>query len=214
MALSATSVSFGSIAVAYTTAPRARTLTITNNQSVPINLSIPIGGSNPGDFAIAAGSTCGSSLAAKVKCTILLTFTPAAVGVRSATLAVTDGPDAYGPHSVLLTGTGLVPVAFSSSSLSFGKITVGLTSSVITRGVTNNQPVPTSLNALLSGTNPGDFTLTAASTCGSSLAANSKCSYSITFTPTAKGARAATLVISGNPDLNSPHQVALLGTGG
>jgi hypothetical protein len=212
VAVSATSFSFSSIAVGYTTA--AKTLTITNNQSVSITLGTSFSGSNPGDFGIAAGGTCGSSVAAKSNCTVRLRFTPAAAGARSATLTVTDSPDSYSPHSIALSGTGIVPVDVSSSSLSFGTIGVASTSSAKTFTVANNQPVSISLTAGLSGTNRGNFAITTASTCGSSLGATSKCSYSVTFTPSATGTRAATLTITASPDRNSPPKVALSGTGG
>jgi hypothetical protein len=209
--LSPASFSFANTAVGYTAA--AMTLTLTNNQSAAISLRMSFGGNNRGDFAIISGGTCGSSLGAKSKCTVLLTFTPSAASARSATLTLTDSPDPSSPYSIALSGTGLAPVAISSSSLAFGTISLDSTSSAKTSSVTNNQPVSISLNRGLSGTNSRDFAITRAGTCGSSLAAKSQCSYSITFTPTATGPRAATLVIRASPDPNSPHQVALSGTG-
>jgi hypothetical protein len=206
-----TSFTFSNTAVGYSSA--AKQLTLTNNQSVPVSLGTSFAGNNPADFAIVSGGTCSGSLAAGSSCTIMLAFKPTSTGTRSATLIVTDSPDSYSPHSIVLSGTGLVQVSVAPTSLSFGQISVGSTSSAKTVTVTNNQPVTMSLSANLSGTNKGDFAITSASTCSSSLAAASKCSYSVTFSPTKTGNRSATLVVNGSPDPNSPHDVSLSGNG-
>jgi uncharacterized NAD-dependent epimerase/dehydratase family protein len=55
------------------------------------------------DFA--QTNTCGSSVAAKGKCTISVTFTPRATGTRTSTLKLNDGAN-NSPQTVSLTGTG------------------------------------------------------------------------------------------------------------
>jgi hypothetical protein len=50
-------------------------------------------------------NTCGSSVPAKGKCTISVTFTPGATGARSATINVNDSAN-NSPQTVSLTGTG------------------------------------------------------------------------------------------------------------
>ena len=65
--------------------------------------SIKIIGSNAADFF--QSNTCGSSVAAGASCSISVTFTPTAVGARSASVAVSD--DGGGsPQKVALSGTG------------------------------------------------------------------------------------------------------------
>ena len=66
-------------------------------------MPITFGGANPGDFA--EGDTCAASVGAKTKCTISVTFKPAATGTRKATMNINDS--ALGsPQTVSLTGTG------------------------------------------------------------------------------------------------------------
>jgi hypothetical protein len=175
-------------------------------------LSGVLGGTNPGDFTI-AGGTCGSTLTAKSSCTFAVSFNPTATGSRSASLTITDSPDPNSPHSISLAGTGLVPVTVSVTNVAFGSVKGGNTSTAKTVTVTNKQAGAISLSGAIGGTNAGDFAITAASTCGSSLAANSSCKYSLTFAPSAKGSRSGSLTITDHPDPNSPYSVALTGTG-
>jgi sugar lactone lactonase YvrE len=63
----------------------------------------------------------------------------------------------------------------------------------------------------LGGTNPGDFTQT--NSCPQSLSAGQSCQFSVTFTPTISGARAATLTIKGNDGRNVNLVLTLSGSG-
>ena len=83
-----------------TTSP-AKTFTLTNNQSTTLN-NIVI--STTGDFA-APSTTCTTTLAAKGKCTISVTFTPTATGKRTGQLSVSDSAS-NNPQTSKLTGTG------------------------------------------------------------------------------------------------------------
>jgi hypothetical protein len=62
----------------------------------------------------------------------------------------------------------------------------------------------------LAGANAGDFVQT--NTCPATLAAGASCTASVTFTPTATGARAASLSFTDDAS-GTPHTVALSGTG-
>ena len=104
VAVSPTSLSFGSVPPKTTSA--AQTVTVTNNQAVAISLSAGIVGTNPSDFAInAPATTCGSTLAAKSTCGYAITFTPAAKKSYSAKLSISGSPDPNSPHSVGLSGS-------------------------------------------------------------------------------------------------------------
>src|SRR5208282_4870250 len=99
----------------------------------------------------------------------------------------------------------------SSASVSFGNQVVGTTSQnqMVTLINIGTQTVTIS-SVMLTGANPGDFTLS--NTCGNSLAPAAQCSASATFTPSAPGARAASLTITDNVP-GSPQSVTLTGTG-
>jgi hypothetical protein len=75
----------------------------------------------------------------------------------------------------------------------------------------NNLLQPLAFSSMtITGADPADFTQT--NNCGSSVAANSGCVVSVTFTPTATGTRAATLNLN-NAANNSPQIISLTGTG-
>ena len=82
-----------------TSAPKVSTLT--NNQSVTLNNVII---STTGDFVVSS-TTCASTLAAKGKCTISVTFSPTGLGKRTGLLSVSDDAN-NSPQTVSLTGTG------------------------------------------------------------------------------------------------------------
>jgi len=65
--------------------------------------SITITGTNSGDFA--QTNNCDGGLTVGMSCTINVTFTPTAKGLRKGSLTISDSaPDS--PHVVGLTGTG------------------------------------------------------------------------------------------------------------
>jgi hypothetical protein len=99
----------------------ALSATLTNGGGSPVTISsMDIVGTNSGDFAIAgSGTSCSTTntLAAYGgTCTISITFTPTAAGVRTATLTFNDS-SMNSPQTVNLSGTGIQPsIAISSVS--------------------------------------------------------------------------------------------------
>jgi hypothetical protein len=91
----ATPVGSGSIAL---------TVTITNNQSVPVTLTTVNAG---GDFNVTAGgpAPCGNTLAAKTKCTLAVYFAPTVIGAAKGTLTIAHSA-AGSPQTIALTGSG------------------------------------------------------------------------------------------------------------
>ena len=103
------------------------------------------------------------------------------------------------------------PLSLSTASLGFRTQTVGATSGVQSVVLTNIGAVPLTLKSFtLKGTSPQDFL--ERTTCGSSLAAGASCKVNVRFSPTATGARMATLAISDSA-LTVPQIVTLLGMG-
>src|SRR5262249_55427183 len=101
--LNPTSLAFGNQITSATTP--AQTVTLTNSGGTAINITtIDNNDQNPSYFP--KPNTSPPSLAANASCTINVTFTPAAIGARSATLAITDNA-ANSPQSLALTGTGV-----------------------------------------------------------------------------------------------------------
>lgn len=95
-------LAFGTVTVS-SSSPLTEVITNSGNATLTISSKV-IGGTNTGDFAITS-STCGATLAAAATCNVVITFTPAFNGPRSATLVLTDnGGDS--PQSLSLTGSG------------------------------------------------------------------------------------------------------------
>ncbi len=190
----------------------AQTVTLKNTGNASLTISgISITGTNPTDFA--ETNTCGSSLAAGISCSISVTFTPASVNSFSATLSVTDNATGS-PHTVTLSGTGTAApapaVSLTPPTLTFSAQT-GSTSAAQTVTLSNTGSAALTISGIsIAGTNPTDFAET--NTCGSSLAASSSCSISVTFTPASAASFSATLSVADNAT-GSPHTVTLSGTG-
>jgi hypothetical protein len=208
--LSPASLAFANQAVSTTSAAQAVTLTNTGNASLSVT-SLALTGANAGDFA--ETNTCGTSVAAGAKCTISVTFTPSASGARAAALSLADNASGS-PQTVSLSGTGTstaAGVGLSPASLAFASQSVGTTSTAQTVTLTNTGNAGLSVTSLaLTGANAGDFAQT--NTCGSSVPAGANCTISVTFKPSASGARTAAISIADNAS-GSPQTVGLSGTG-
>jgi hypothetical protein len=116
--LSPSSNNFGSVTLGASSSPV--TFTLTNNTGVTITgISISLFGTNPGDFS--KTTTCGSSLTNSSSCTINITFTPTAVGSRTATLSISDS-DPSSPQTSSLSGTAIPAVTNPSPAnpITFG----------------------------------------------------------------------------------------------
>ncbi len=209
-----TSVNFGTLTVSTTGA--AQTITVTNNGAAILHItSVTLTGTNAGDFAKSADTCTGATVAANATCTVSLTFTPGATGARSASLSfVDDAPNS--PQTVALSGAGAAAapaVSFNPTGLSYGNQNTGTTSAAKSVTVTNTGTAALHVTLVaLAGTNSGDFTISADTCTGATVAANATCYASVTFTPGATGARSATLTFTDDAG-GSPQTVALSGTG-
>jgi hypothetical protein len=118
----------------------------------------------------------------------------------------------YVVRTLPVLAAGNVPlVSPSSARLSFGKQKTGKTSAPQTLTLTN---VGTALAGLyapaVTGANAVDFAVSG--NCGASLGPSAQCTLSVTFTPGARGARSATLLLLDSA-FDSPQTVNLSGTG-
>ena len=212
VSLSPTSLAFGSQQVRTTSTARTVTLSNTSKAGLLIT-SLSVQGANGSNFA--ETNTCGRSVAAGSSCAISVKFTPSASGSRTASISIWIGRGS--PQEVSLSGTGTLTTAtapvdgLSPTSLAFGSQPVGTTSTALTATLSNTGNAAMSIASLaLTGTNAGDFAQT--NTCGSSVAAGSSCTISVTFTPSASGSRTASVSITDNAS-GSPQTVSLSGTG-
>jgi hypothetical protein len=189
-------------------------ITVTNTGGAALHVSaVSVTGTNPAEFT-QTSNCAGTTLAPGAACTANVAFAPTTSAARSANLSITSDAPAS-PHTVALSGTGTPPapaVAFSPTSLAFGNQTTGTrsaTQSITVRNTGNANLNVT--NVALGGTNPGDFAQ--ANTCaGATVAPTGTCTLTLSFAPTANGARSAVLSMTDNAPA-SPHVMNLTGTG-
>jgi hypothetical protein len=202
-----TSLSFASQLTGTTSA--AKVVTVTNSSAGSVTLNSI---SASGDYsAVASGATpCsnGLALAATHACTFSVTFKPSVNGTIPGAVWIADS-SAQSPQVLTVTGKGVVSVSLSPSSLNFGTVTKNTVSAAKTITVTNNnQSTAVTITGIAVS---GDYKF-AAGTCTGSIAAKSKCTFSVSFAPTAIG------IINGVASVSyasggSPQVVSLSGTG-
>jgi hypothetical protein len=213
ISFSPSSLSFPVQAVGTTSGTRI--VKLTNSGTAALNIAaIDTSGAQSSDFSISSDCPIspGSSLAAGENCALNVTFSPAAGGPRKALLLITD--DAAGsPQRVLVTGVGTA-VSLSPSSWDFGNQDVGTSSSPQNVTLTNVGTSPVYIwGTALSGDNSGDFSQSSSCpTPPATLAKDSNCIISITFSPSATGTRTATLLVSEDGG-GSPLAASLAGAG-
>jgi len=206
--LTRATLAFGHHVVNMSSAPK--TVTLKNTQAVPLTISrIAItGGNSPADYVW--GGNCPlspSRLGPGKSCTITVTLTPSALGEDNGTLSVTDNAP-NGPQTATLTGTGVLPVTLSYTSLSFGN--VGENSASSSKNITlyNNEAVALTI----SGITLSNLDYTETNTCNGSVAAKGACVITVTLTPSVLGADNGTLSVTDSAS-NSPQTATLMGTG-
>lgn len=188
-------------------------ITLQNTGTADLDLgAVTLGGAHPGDWSEV--DTCqAATLIPLGSCGISVTFTPTDTGDRSATLSIADDAT-HSPQILVLTGTGTDPqVAPSPSPMPFPSEPVGTTSPAQTLTVGNPGVGDLHVSAVaLGGANPGDFAITVDGCSGTTVPASTSCAVTGTFTPTALGARAATITLTDDA-LTSPQTVSLTGSG-
>lgn len=196
------------------TLSNAKSITLSNPGSGKLQVnSVSLSGTDAGSFVISANH-CTSSVQAGGQCTIEIEFAPSgtAAGIRSASLKIlSNAPE--GPTAITLSGSAITSplMTLSGGSGSFGNQAVGTIGSQ-TYSILNNGTASLSVGSPnLSGTNLSDYAI-ASNTCINAIAINQSCAISVTFTPTATGARTATLSIPSNAP-SSPNLLPLTGTG-
>ncbi len=119
-----------------------QTYTITNNGGATLNLpasAVTVSGANAGDFTVTQPASL--SLAAGQSTTFTITFSPTAIGARSATISVASNDPAHASFGFNVTGTGQAPavVATLDDSSNTGVTFSGVWSSYTGAGYDNNQ---------------------------------------------------------------------------
>ena len=211
LTVSPASLAFGNVVFGVTGATSvAKSVKITNPATgQPITgLNIQLSGSDPSEFNI-TNHGCGSTLAKGTNCTVMLTFTPAALGTRTALLSLSDDANPSA-GSAALNGAGVAgKLTITPLTWSFGSVIVGASSTTKTTTLRNPNTVALQIDAVVPS---GDFVIKSDTCSGNDLAPAASCTIGTTFSPTQTGTLSGSLTISDDA-AGSPQAVALTGTG-
>jgi len=170
------------------------------------------GGTNPADFGRAADDQCsGTTVGPGAACSMGITFTPQAVGARSASLTINDNANGS-PGVVTLTGNGLArpSIAVGATSLEFGSQMVGTTGQTVVQ-LTSNGLDPASINSILVD-DTSDFGVDGSACLLNDIQPGSACQISLAFHPQLDGPLSGTLTIRSDAR-QDPVTIPLSGTG-
>jgi hypothetical protein len=192
------------------------TQTITIQSCGSVALTIQSISSNNAAFSVPSGTnSCTGTLAVGSSCTVSVQFEPSAAQSYTGTLTINSNAS-VASTTIPLNGAGAEPVAAfapagESISTVFQPLLVGQTSPVAYVQLFNNSPVPLTIN-LSQNTISGDFAFASGGTCTTTLPANGRCFFAVTFTPTAAGTREGFLSVSSNDPVNPILSEILSGT--
>lgn len=196
LAISPTPFDFGQTPIGDTST--AYSFVVTNvGQTTSGTVGVSLGGTSASDFTVKS-STCGVALDAGDTCTVVLTFDSYYTGTYTASLTATAAPG--GSATASLQAEAIVPAYFNNNStIDFNSVLVGSSSGTQTVLLTNfGQQTSGVVHVALGGADAGDFAIDS-NTCTGVLVGGASCSVTLHFSPTALGARTATLTESANP---------------
>src|ERR1017187_3048161 len=222
----APALSFAAPNVGSTSTDSPQTVTVQNIGNTSLALTVPGTGTNPSyptNFPVNSSDTSlcasGTPLVEGATCDVSVNFKPTTSGSLGGNVVLTDNQlnVAGRPHSIAVSGTGnaaAAPVAaLSPNPLAFPSTAVGsiATALPVTLSNTGNATL-TGIAISITGTNPSDFAITSATTCGTTLAAGTSCLIYVSFTPASVTSFSATLTVADNAS-GSPQTITLTGTG-
>jgi hypothetical protein len=162
-----------------------------------------------GPFTVAGMPAVGTVVAPGQSVNVSVTFAPSAAGPSSSSVSVT-GPDGTGTVQLTANGvTGVKQLTITPSSLSFGSVPAGLTST-LTLTVANTGNLNVTITKAAPPTLP--FVVHTPLGEGQVLSPGESIQIQVTFAPTAAGTFTGQYVISSD-DGAGAHQVAVSGTG-
>jgi len=188
------------------TTSAAQTVTLTNQQSVPLNIASVVA---TGNYAESDNCVSSSPIAPGGTCTISVTFTPTVSGTLTGQVTVTD--DAPGSFQVVnMTGAGAAPaVTLAPTSLKFTGL-AGSTTAAKTVKLTNSGVGPLTISSIVAS---GDYAETDNCVSSSPLAQGASCTISVTFSPSVTGTVPGAITVSDNGVNGAPHRIPLSGVG-
>jgi hypothetical protein len=188
------------------TTSQPQVVTLTNGDNPQTISSIVVIGPNAGDFAETTTCPINSALAVGSTCTITVSFSPSASGIRKASVIITDTVPGS-PQVLNLTGNTST-VTLSASSLNFGNQAIGTASAPQHVTVTNSGTTPLSFSSIVAS---GDFVESDGCT-RAPLQPGTNCGIDVIFIPSAAIGSIGAITITDN-GAGSPQVILVTGTG-
>jgi len=184
------------------------TLTIGNNAGeAPLTVTNLAFASGSGRFGGALGTCAGVSftLAVGASCTYIVSFSPLAAGLDSASLSITSntGNVAGTVTNVSISGSGVAPaplIGVTPNPMNFGNVTTGTatTRTLTINNIAGAAPLTVTNLAFASGSGRFGGALGTCAGVSFTLAVGASCTYIVSFSPLAAGLDSASLSITSN----------------
>ncbi|HET7840632.1 MAG TPA: choice-of-anchor D domain-containing protein, partial [Terriglobia bacterium] len=152
-------------------------------------------------------NNCTAPLAPGGSCVVTIVFHPAAPGTAYGLLIFQNSGQQGASVSLSGIGVGIPTLLFCPSSVEFATQTVSTTSSAQSVIITNSGSKTLNITEISTS---GDFSQI--NNCPGTLPQQSNCVVTVSFTPTASGARTGAIQVSDNAP-GSPHMLPLTGSG-
>ena len=220
---------FGSVDISSGTANH--TYIIENSGTSDLTLSgnpiVEIGGTHSADFSVLTQPT--SPISADSSSSFTVQFNPSATGVRSATISITNNDSDEAPYTFSIQGTGVTPelnIVGNSLTINHADTTPSLSdfTQFIPTKVSSDQSTRsyflenqgtaqlTVTDISISGTHSSNFTVDSTAV-GATIAASASVPITVTFDPSDKGVRTATIKITSADADENPYTFTIEGTG-
>ncbi len=215
---------FGNVPLGTASAPQLVTISNPGNSNLHVG-ALSLSGASAGEFALGADLCSNHTVGPGGQCTVDLGAQPTATGAASVTLNIPN--NGYTPNNGSLpTPTGTVTLTYSvtgtaptielnATTHAFGDQQVGSHSASQQVMISNTGTAPLGVGSLnVAGANAADFSVSSDTCSGQAVAVGKSCTAQITFTPSATGARTATLEIRNDGQgAGGTTKVTLTGTG-
>ncbi|HEX9933989.1 MAG TPA: choice-of-anchor D domain-containing protein, partial [bacterium] len=214
-------------------ATQIRSFTIENTGEINLNLDgspkVSLSGSHASDFRVTSDPV--SPVSSGGGTTFQITFDPAVVGLRSASVSISNSDPDNNPYTFSIQGNGMIPPEMdvqgngysiddgsgysTHNGTGFGYVLIG-TSATHTFTIQNTGSgdllLTGSPKVSVSGTHASDFTVSVQP--GSPVASGGgTTTFDVQFHPSAPGVRTASISISSNDTDENPYDIGLNGNG-
>jgi hypothetical protein len=191
----------------------AQQVTISNVGNSDLTIaSLSRTGTDFNQFALGTQTCTGVVIPPAGSCTVDVTFSPTAVGAKSALLRTADNAPGSA-HTSALTGKGIASNMAFSAAQSFGNQRTGTTSASLPLTVTNSGTASLTVSAItIAGLDADQFKVYSQSCMNGPIAPGGRCTVNVKFAPTSTGPKDAVLKLTDDSPAGS-HTSPLTGTG-